>query len=230
MSTASAAAPQSIPVGPSVLGDLIAPSRIESVSDFLLNALLVLGGVGFVALLAQVTIPTTPVPVTGQTLGVILVGSALGSVRGVVSMLLYLGLGLFLPILAGGESGVLNDIGTATGATAGYLIGFVVAAGIVGWLSEKGRDRRFTSALGAFVVGELIIFAFGLIGLKMAAPELVEAGFMESSSWGTVLEDGFVFFFGWEILKAAIAALLMPAAWKVADLRRSRDGRPNAES
>ena len=222
MSTASAAVPGSAPTGPAVLGDLIAPARVRSVTDFLLNALLVLGGVGFVALLAQISIPTMPVPVTGQTLGVILVGSALGAARGVISMLLYIALGLFLPILAGGESGVLNAIGTASGATAGYLIGFVVAAGVVGWLSEKGRDRKFDSALGAFVVGELIIFAFGLIGLKMAAPELVAAGFMESSSWGTVIEDGFVFFFGWEILKAAIAALMMPAAWKVADLRRSR--------
>ena len=225
MSSASAAIPESAPAGPSVLGDLLAPARIQSLSDFMLNALLVLGGVGFVALLAQISIPTMPVPVTGQTLGVILVGSALGAARGVISMLLYLALGLFLPILAGGESGVLNDIGTATGATAGYLIGFVVAAGVVGWLSEKGRDRRFTSALGAFVIGELIIFAFGLIGLKMAAPELVEAGFLASAGWGTVLQDGFVFFFGWELLKAAIAALLMPAAWKVADLRRSRDSR-----
>ena len=222
MSTASAAIPGSAPAGPAVLGDLIAPAQVRSVTDFLLNALLVLGGVGFVALLAQVSIPTMPVPVTGQTLGVILVGSALGAARGVISMLLYIALGLFLPILAGGESGVLNAIGTASGATAGYLIGFVVAAGVVGWLSERGRDRKFDSALGAFVVGELIIFAFGLVGLKLAAPALVEAGFMESSSWGTVIEDGFVFFFGWEILKAAIAALLMPAAWKVADLRRSR--------
>ena len=161
MSTASATVPGSAPVGPAVLGDLIAPSHIRSLTDFMLNAVLVLGGVGFVALLAQITIPTAPVPVTAQTLGVILVGSALGATRGVIALTLYIALGLFLPILAGGSSGVLTDIGTAAGATAGYLIGFVFAAGVVGWLSERGRDRKVVTAFLSFMVG-LLIFVFAV--------------------------------------------------------------------
>lgn len=213
----SVAAPRS-----PVLADLIATSRISSLRDFLLNAAMVLGGVGFVALLSQVTLPTVPVPVTAQTLGVIVVGSALGASRGVISMLLYVLLGFFLPIYADGASGTVAEIGSVAGATGGYLIGFIFAAGVVGWLSERGDDRRVITALGSYVVGLLIIFAFGLVGLKLAAPGLVEAGFMVNSSWSVVIEDGFTFFIGWEVLKAVVAALLLPAAWKIADSRRGR--------
>lgn len=205
-----------------VLADLIAPSRISSLRDFLLNAVMVLGGAGFVALLSQITLPTVPVPVTAQTLGVIVVGSALGASRGTISMALYVLLGFFLPIYADGASGTVAEIGSVAGATGGYLIGFIVAAGVVGWLSERGDDRRVVTALGAYVVGLLIIFAFGLVGLKLAAPSLVEAGFMANASWSTVIEDGFIFFIGWEVLKAVVAALLLPAAWKIADSRKDR--------
>lgn len=205
-----------------VLADLIAPSRVRSLNDFLLNALMVLGGVGFVALLAQITIPTVPVPVTAQTLGVIVVGSALGASRGAISLTVYVLLGFFLPIYADGASGTLAEIGSVAGATGGYLVGFIFAAGLVGWLSERGDDRRVITALGAYVLGLLVIFAFGLIGLKLAAPALVEANFMANTSWSTVIEDGFTFFIGWEVLKAVVAALLMPAAWKVARYRNSR--------
>ena len=216
-SPGSVAAPRS-----PVLADLIAPSRIDSVRDFLLNAAMVLGGAAFVALLSQITLPTVPVPVTAQTLGVIVVGSALGASRGTISMLVYVALGFFLPIYADGASGTVGEIGSVAGATGGYLIGFIVAAGVVGWLSERGDDRRVITALGSYVVGLLIIFAFGLVGLKLAAPSLVEAGFMASASWSTVIEEGFTIFIGWEVLKAVVAALLLPAAWKIADSRKDR--------
>jgi biotin transport system substrate-specific component len=206
-----------------VLADLIASSRIRSLNDFLLNALMVLGGAGFVALLAQITIPTVPVPVTAQTLGVIVVGSALGASRGAISMAVYVLLGFFLPIYAAGASGTVAEIGSIAGASGGYLVGFIFAAGLVGWLSERGDDRRVITALGSYVVGLLVIFAFGLAGLKLAAPALVEAGFMANASWSTVIEDGFTVFIGWEVLKAVVAALLMPAAWKVARYRNSRE-------
>ena len=216
-SSGSVAAPRS-----PVLADLIATSRISSLSDFLLNAAMVLGGAAFVALLSQVTLPTVPVPVTAQTLGVIVVGSALGASRGSISMIVYVLLGFFLPIYADGASGTVAEIGSVAGATGGYLVGFIFAAGVVGWLSERGDDRRVITALGSYIVGLLIIFAFGLVGLKMAAPSLVEAGFMANTSWSTVIEDGFTFFIGWEVLKAVVAALLLPAAWKIADTRRGR--------
>ncbi|MCS6774751.1 MAG: biotin transporter BioY, partial [Thermoflexales bacterium] len=97
------------------------------------EVLVVLLGSWLVALLAQVTIPLQPVPITGQTFGVLLVGAALGARRGAMAMLVYLAQGLLgLPFFAGGASG----IGRLLGPTGGYLVGFVFAAALVGWLSE----------------------------------------------------------------------------------------------
>jgi biotin transport system substrate-specific component len=193
-----------------VIADVFASSRVRT-------ALMVLGGALFTALMAQVTIPMTPVPMTGQTLAVVLVGASLGWKRGAAALALYVFLGFFLPFYADGSSGAENvlQVGSIAGATAGYLIGFIFAAGIVGWFAEHGSDRRVLSAFLSFVLGQLVIFAFGLAGLKLAAPELVEAGFMTSANWSTVIHDGFTIFIVGGLVKAAFGALLMPAAWKI---------------
>lgn len=206
-----------------VLADFVPPatSRARTLLD---SALLVIGGTLFVALLAQVTIPHNPVPVTGQTLGVILVGAALGWKKGMLSMALYLVLGLFLPIYAQGSEGTVADIGTVAGASGGYIVGFVFAAGAVGWLAERGQDRKVLTAFVSFVAGQLIIFAFGLIGLKMAAPELVELGVFANAGWGTVIHEGFTIFIVVELIKAAIAAVLMPVSWKILNVQQKDRG------
>jgi biotin transport system substrate-specific component len=193
-----------------VLADLFASSRVRT-------ALMVLGGALFTALMAQITIPMTPVPMTGQTFAVVLVGAALGWKRGAAAIALYVVLGFFLPFYADGASGAENvfQVGSIAGATAGYLIGFIFAAGIVGWFAEHGSDRRFVSAFLSFVLGQLVIFGFGLAGLKLAAPELVDAGFMASANWSTVIHDGFTIFIVGGLVKAAVGALLMPTAWKI---------------
>ncbi|MCC6755698.1 MAG: biotin transporter BioY [Solirubrobacterales bacterium] len=198
-----------------VLADLVAKTWV-------VNAVLVLGGALFTALCAQITIPMTPVPMTGQTLAVMLVGAALGWKRGMAALFLYMLLGFVLPFYADGGSGVENitGIGSAAGATGGYIIGFIFAAGAVGWLAERGSDRKVLTAFASFIVGQLIIFGFGLAGLKLAAPELVELGFMSSSSWGTVIHDGFTIFIVGGLVKAAIGSILMPAAWKLAEKTR----------
>ena len=106
------------------------------------DALLVLGGSLLVAAFAQIRIvlPFTPVPLTGQTLAVLLVGAALGKNHASISMLLYLGMGIVgMPVFAGGAQGLAY----LSGATGGYLIGFVAAAYIIGWLAEQGLDRDF---------------------------------------------------------------------------------------
>lgn len=189
-----------------VLADLFANTRVRT-------ALLVFGGALFTAICAQITIPMTPVPMTAQTLAVVLVGSALGWKRGAAALALYAALGLFLPVYADFGSG----LSVLTGATGGYIVGFIFAAAAVGYLAERGSDRRVLTAFASFAGGQALIFAFGLIGLKLAAPGLVDAGVMSSAGWAAVIHSGFTIFIIGGLVKAAVGALLMPAAWKLAE-------------
>jgi biotin transport system substrate-specific component len=179
-----------------VLADAIPGARVR-------DAALVLGGALLTALFAQISIdvPPSPVPITGQTLAVGLVGATLGAGRGAASLALYAVLGLFLPFYADGSSGW--DV--VWGATGGYIIGFIFAAGAVGWLAEHGADRKVGLAFVAFVVGQLIIFAFGLVGLKIAVGE----------SWSWTIHNGFTIFIVGGLVKAAIGALALPSAWRL---------------
>jgi len=142
-----------------VLADIVAGTRARS-------AVLVLAGALLTALSAQVAIsvPPSPVPITGQTLAVLVAGTALGARRGAASQALYLLLGFFLPVYADGGEGVHH----LWGATGGYLVGFVVAAWVVGALAERGADRRIATAVATFVAGQLIIFGFGVPWLMIA--------------------------------------------------------------
>ncbi len=166
---------------------------------------LVLGGSWLMALLAQVQVPLWPVPVTGQTFGALLIGALLGRKRAAWSMLTYLAQGfLGLPVFAGASSG----IGRLIGPTGGYLLGFVVAAYVVGWLNELGWGQRFWSALVALFIGDLCIYGMGLPWL---------AGFV---GWPSVLQVGFFPFVVGDALKLALAALLLPGGWALLHLRR----------
>jgi biotin transport system substrate-specific component len=167
------------------------------------DAVAVLGGAGVTAALAQVafTIPPSPVPVTGQTLAVGLVGATLGARRGMLALGLYAALGLVLPVYADGAKGWH----VVWGASGGYIIGFVVAAGAIGWLAERGADRRVAAAFAAFVVGQLVVFAFGLAGLKLAVGE----------SWSWTVHNGFTIFIVGGLMKAAVGALALPSAWRL---------------
>src|SRR6187549_419038 len=117
-------------------------------SSLLTDVLLVLGGAGFIAASAQISVklPFTPVPITGQTFAVVLVGASLGPLCGTASAMLYLWLGVAgAPIYAHHDSGW--DV--LTGASGGYIVGFVLAAAASGFLAERGWDRRFSSSIGA---------------------------------------------------------------------------------
>jgi biotin transport system substrate-specific component len=179
-----------------VLADVIPGARVR-------DAVLVTGAALLTALLAQVAIPVagSPVPITGQTLAVVIAGAALGSRRGMLSQLLYVVAGLFLPVYSDGASGL--DV--IWGATGGYLIGFIVAAWIVGRMAEGGADRRFGSATIAFALGQLSIFAIGVPWLKVST----------GMDWATAIHDGFTIFIIGGIVKAALAGVLAPAAWKL---------------
>jgi len=177
-----------------VLADALPGARVR-------DAVLVLSGALLTALFAQISIdvPPSPVPITGQTLAVGLVGATLGARRGASSLGLYALLGLFMPFYADGESGW--DV--IWGASGGYIIGFIFAAGAIGWLAERGADRRVVLAFLAFVVGQLIVFAFGLAGLKIAVDE----------SWGWTIHNGFTIFIVGGLVKAAIGAIVLPSTW-----------------
>jgi len=163
---------------------------------------LVLSGSLLVAGLAQIRIPLpfTPVPITGQTFAVLLVGAALGARLGAFSLGLYLVEGLVgLPVFAGGAGGVAALLGP----TGGYLAGFLAAAYVVGLLAERGGDRRFRTALPIFLAGEAIIYLFGVpwLGLYIGFQKALAAGL-------------YPFLIG-DAVKLVAAALALPAAWNL---------------
>lgn len=165
---------------------------------------LICAGALFVAALAQVRIPLpfTPVPITGQTFAVLLVGAALGSKRGFAALLTYLAMGAAgLPFFAGGASGVHHLVGPTTG----YLIGFVAAAWLVGWLAERGLERRLPQAVLVFLAGEVVIYLFGVPWLAVVLGSLEKA-----------ILAGFLPFLIGDAIKLIAAALALPAAWRLA--------------
>jgi len=167
---------------------------------------LVLTGVAVVAVLAQVSIPLWPVPITGQTLGVILVAANLGARRGATSLGLYLLLGVAgLPIFANLTGGP-HSIGKPS---FGFIIGFVAAAYAIGWLAEREWDKNFIKATVGFAAASLIPF---MIGIPYLALVLGTMGL--DNSFGTVMVAGFYPFLLGGLIKALIAAMLLPAVWK----------------
>jgi biotin transport system substrate-specific component len=163
---------------------------------------LIASGTALTALSAQMIIPMYPVPFTMQTFVVLIVGSTLGTTRGTLSMLLYAVLGLVgLPIFGGASSGAA----VLFGASGGYIIGFIFAAALTGWLAQSNWDKKFLGAAVSFVAGGVVIFAFGLMGLSMS----LHLGLQDT------LADGLYPFAITEVLKAALATALIPSTWKL---------------
>ena len=166
------------------------------------RALLAVSGSLLIALMAQVSIPLsfTPVPITGQTFGVLLIGALYGSRQGALSVGLYLIEGaLGLPVFAGGAKGINRLLGP----TGGYLLGFIAAAWVVGWLCEHGWDRRVSTAALAMGIGNTVIYLFGLPWL---------ACFIEPKK---VLVAGLIPFIPGDLIKLMLAATALPAGWKL---------------
>jgi biotin transport system substrate-specific component len=183
------------------LADFLVPIRLaERTPPRIRHLVLIAVGTAVVALTAQIYIPTTPVPFTGQTFGVLVVGGALGFRRGAAALLQYIAIGaLGVPVYAQGESGM----GTLFGATGGYLIGFVAAAAVVGRLAELGWDRRLGGAFTTMLVGTAIIYAVGVPWLKAAT----------GMTWSESIATGLTPFLAWDMAKLAIAAVIFPTAW-----------------
>lgn len=166
---------------------------------------LVVGFALFTALMAQIEIPLwfTPVPITGQTFAVLLAGAALGWRAGAASQVLYVGLGAIgLPFYSGGDGGWQ----VVTGATGGYLVGFIFAAAVVGHLAERKQDRTVATAIPAFLSGTAIVYLFGVTWLANS----LGIGAIEA------MELGLVPFVIGDLVKVALAGIALPAAWRLA--------------
>ena len=188
----------------STLVDYLVPSRPAGTRNLLRNGLLVVGLSLFLSLCAQASfhLPFTPVPITLQTLGVLLTGAALGSRRGALAMLVYLAEGAAgLPVFAGGSGGFIHLLGF----TAGYLWSYPIAAFVVGLLCEKRLDRRFLTSAIAMLPGSVIIYAMGIPWLAVVL----------HISITKALLLGLVPFIPGDLLKLIIAAALLPTAWAV---------------
>lgn len=186
-------------VSPRTLADVIPGGLARSVA-------LVVGGAAFVGLTAQVVVPLpfSPVPLSLQTFSVLLVGAVLGSRRGVASMALYLLAGVAgVPWFSQQQSGWAF-------ASFGYVVGFVLAAYLVGRLAERGADRTVLRTVGLMVLGNLAIYAVGVPGLMLVA----------GMDLGKALLLGVVPFLIGDALKIALAAGLLPATWKLVGNRR----------
>jgi biotin transport system substrate-specific component len=181
-----------------------APRRV--LADYLprtlvADTILVVGAAGLVGLLAQISIHLsfTPVPITGQTLGVLLAGSALGWRRAGLSMSLYLVAGLAgVPWFAGHASGY-------AGATFGYLLGFIAAGMLLGWLAAKGSDRNIVRAAISMVLAEVLLYAIALPWLAVDLHVSLAKAF-SLGMWPFVAGD---------VIKAALAGVALPSAWRL---------------
>jgi len=191
------------------IADFLVPIRLgERLNARARDVALVVAGALFIYLTSKVVIPVagSPVPITGQTFGVLLVGGALGLRRGAVAVAMYVLLGVVgLPFFAEGKGGLT----IIWGATGGYLIGFIVAGAVVGRLAELGWDRKIGGALGAMVVGSAMIYAVGLPWLKVVTGLTVEQ----------TIAQGLTPFLIGDAIKIILAAVLFPAAWWVVGRR-----------
>ena len=204
-----------VPPLPGTLADIILPES-EGARRILRDAALIVAGSLVVALFAQIKIPLgfTPVPITGQTFAVLLVGALLGGWRGGLALALYAIEGAFLPFFAGGASGWFWLL-----PSGGYIIGFVPAAALVGYLCQRGWNRR-PWVLLAMLLGNAVLYVPGLLQLNLFLPADV------ATAWGCadVWQCGLLPFIPGDLVKLIAASLAVPAGWAVLDKFLTRPG------
>lgn len=184
--------------------DIIFPSynksSIRSI-NLLKKAIIVLSFSLFTAVSAKIRIllPFTPVPITGQTLAVLITGTILGSRMGTLSILIYLLAGIAgIPLFSGKSAGMAYLLSP----TGGYLIGFLIAAYVMGKLAERGSDQSIISCIPMMLLGELIIYTFGLLWLVHFVP------------MDKLLMTGLIPFIPGDLIKLALASVIMPLGWR----------------
>jgi biotin transport system substrate-specific component len=176
-------------------------------SSALTQVLFVAAGVAFISLLAQIAIPVpgSPVPVTGQTLAVLLIGTTYGARLGVLTFATYLLAGVAgAPIFAPSATSANHGIDRLIGATGGYLVGMLIASLVLGYLADRKADQKFRTSFPALLLGDAIIFTFGLLWLQQTL----------DLSWSKTIAAGFTPFILGEALKIAITATSLPLVWR----------------
>ena len=168
------------------------------------QAVLIGAGIVAMVLAAKLRVPMWPVPMTLQTLAVLLIGTTFGARLGMMTLLGYLALGAAGVAVFAGESAGLAYM---TGPTAGYLVGFAVAAGLMGLLARRGLDRSMAAMAGMMLAGSAVIYTFGLGWMSVL--------FVADKGFGWVLQYGMLNFLAGDLIKLAIAVLLVPGLWKM---------------
>lgn len=202
------------------MSTLTLAARRPTLADRILSRSLVtdivfiVAGAALTALAAQLTVPLWPVPITGQTLAVLIVGSSLGALRGTLSMVLYAVLGIVgLPVFSDASHG----IGVVIGPTGGYIVGFIFAAALTGWLAQRSWDHRIFGAIASFAAGTVVTFAIGLPWLAVCLHLNLEQ----------TLAGGLYPFIVGGIVKALLAAGFIRLAWfgvnRADEKRKERD-------
>ncbi|MEI8222656.1 MAG: biotin transporter BioY [Actinomycetes bacterium] len=177
---------------------------LVSRSTLAINTALAVGGTLFIALMAQISfpLPGSPVPFTGQTLAVLLLGTAYGANLGLATISLYIAAGVVgLPVFTQSTHGLSH----LTGATGGYLVGMAAASYISGALAQKKLDQRFSTVIPTMLVSNVVIFAFGVLWLQHVTAQ----------SWSWTFAHGFTPFIAAEALKIAIASTSLPVVWRL---------------
>ena len=176
-------------------------------SSAITQALFVVGGVGFLTALAQISIPVpgSPVPVTGQTLGVLLIGTTYGAQLGFITFATYLLAGIAgAPLFAPSATLPNHGLERLFSATGGYLVGMLVASFVLGYLADRKADQKFKTSFPSLLLGDAIIFAFGMVWLHLSL----------DLSWAKTIAAGFTPFILGEALKIAITATSLPLLWR----------------
>ena len=188
-----------------VLAETILPQ--DGVARLGKQVALVVAGVALMWIAAKIKLPMWPVPATMQTFVLLTIGASYGVRLSVITLLAYVAVGALGFDVFTNSSTDNNGLSYMLGATGGYLVGFVAAAAVMGWLAGRGWDRSFTFALPMMLIGLAIVYAFGLPWMAYL--------FAETRGMAWVIQWGFTNFIPFEVAKVALAALMFPAIWKL---------------